>query len=50
MFDYPTFFVRVIGVVFSTAAGYPAGREGPMVCIGGFIGEKVTHAMASESS
>jgi H+/Cl- antiporter ClcA len=45
MFEWPAFIVRVLGIILSTAAGYPAGREGPMVCIGGFIGEKVTHML-----
>ena len=37
----------ILGVVLSTAAGFPIGREGPMVCIGGCLGIAVMHILAS---
>merc|ERR1719382_1649720 len=38
--------VRVVGIVLALAAGFPIGREGPMVAIGGTIGYGVTHFLA----
>eukprot|EP00913_Durusdinium_trenchii_P033540 g31399.t1 len=46
MFEPRNFLVRVLGVVLSTAAGFPIGREGPMVCIGGCLGIGVMHVLA----
>lgn len=43
MFDPKNYFIRTLGVVFSTSAGMPCGREGPMVCIGGCLGIGVIH-------
>jgi len=45
MFEPRNFFVRVLGIVLATAAGFPVGREGPMVCIGGCLGIFVTHVL-----
>ena len=38
--------VRIFGITFACAAGYPVGREGPMVCIGGSIGVQVVDRLA----
>mmetsp|Transcript_177771 Transcript_177771/g.569996 ORF Transcript_177771/g.569996 Transcript_177771/m.569996 type:complete len:1721 (-) Transcript_177771:250-5412(-) len=46
MFEPPNYFVRAFGIVMSTAAGFPVGREGPMVCIGGIVGVAVVHRLA----
>eukprot|EP00929_Paragymnodinium_shiwhaense_P056309 TRINITY_DN28183_c0_g1_i1.p1 TRINITY_DN28183_c0_g1~~TRINITY_DN28183_c0_g1_i1.p1 ORF type:complete len:1124 (+),score=262.55 TRINITY_DN28183_c0_g1_i1:442-3372(+) len=46
LFKLRSFVVRVVGIVLSTAAGLPIGREGPMVCIGGTIGYAAMHIAA----
>merc|ERR1719447_2137305 len=46
VFEPTHFFVRVAGIVLATSAGFPVGREGPMVCIGGFVGIAVVHWIA----
>jgi len=39
--------VRAIGVVFTVGAGFPVGREGPMVSIGGCVGFAVVSLLAT---
>lgn len=39
--------VRSVGVIFTVAAGFPVGREGPMVGIGGCVGFGVVSLLAS---
>eukprot|EP00931_Biecheleriopsis_adriatica_P081047 TRINITY_DN54399_c0_g1_i1.p1 TRINITY_DN54399_c0_g1~~TRINITY_DN54399_c0_g1_i1.p1 ORF type:complete len:878 (-),score=118.20 TRINITY_DN54399_c0_g1_i1:132-2765(-) len=46
LFCLKAFFVRILGIVFSTSAGLPIGREGPMVGIGGCVGYSCVHALA----
>eukprot|EP00812_Abedinium_dasypus_P009731 NODE_33_length_2582_cov_278.747131.p1 GENE.NODE_33_length_2582_cov_278.747131~~NODE_33_length_2582_cov_278.747131.p1 ORF type:complete len:739 (-),score=193.01 NODE_33_length_2582_cov_278.747131:352-2445(-) len=38
--------VRTVAVVLATAAGFPIGREGPTVCIGGCLGYGIVHTVA----
>lgn len=38
LFSIRSSVVRTVGIVFTQAAGFPVGREGPMVAIGGGIG------------
>lgn len=38
--------VRIVGIILATAAGFPIGREGPMVAIGGGLGCGVVHVLA----
>jgi len=45
-FSFRNLFVRVIGITLACAAGYPVGREGPMVCIGGSVGVLVVQVCA----
>lgn len=47
LFSVEALAVRVLGVVLATAAGFPIGREGPMVCIGGTLGYGVVHLLAA---
>jgi len=46
LFKVEVFVVRVLGAILATAAGFPIGREGPMVGIGGCIGYGVVHFVA----
>lgn len=40
-------FVRAAGVILTVAAGFPVGREGPMVGIGGCVGVAVVTLLAT---
>ena len=48
LFNSISFFVRVLAIVLAVAAGFPIGREGPMVCIGGSVGYVCMHFFAKE--
>lgn len=47
-FTLKTYIVRTFGVVFSTASGFPVGREGPMVGIGGGVGNGIVRLVAKQ--
>lgn len=49
LFTLMNLAVRIIGITLACAAGFPIGREGPMVCIGGTVGVLIVHHVAKPS-
>lgn len=45
LFSLRSCLVRILGIVLAQAAGFPLGREGPMVSIGGGIGFGVAYLL-----
>lgn len=45
-FSFRGLFVRAAGVILTVAAGFPVGREGPMVSIGACVGYGVVYLLA----
>ena len=41
--------MRTFGVVFSAASGFPVGKEGPMVGIGGGVGNGIVRLVAKQN-
>lgn len=41
IFDFRTFWVKVVGISLCIAAGAPIGREGPMIHLGGMVAAAV---------
>jgi len=47
LFNLRIFVIRVLAIILAICAGFPIGREGPMVCIGGSIGYLVVTVLAT---
>jgi len=48
LFTVQSLFVRSVAIVLAQAAGFPIGREGPMVAIGGCIGFGIAYVLMQQ--